>query len=119
MRSECDRTRLISELASLLRDCELPEEARHAGLTLIGWLARRMPGETASTVGVDQAELQHSHRSSCSHGRVASEQLAVAMSKAQPVSRANANGETPANGRVHVGVVTQLRATIVQARKAR
>jgi hypothetical protein len=52
MRHECDRTRLIAELASLLRDCELPDEARTAGLTLIGYLARRMPGEDPSTVGV-------------------------------------------------------------------
>ena len=52
MRHECDRTRLIAELASLLRDCELPDDARCAGLTLIGWLARRMPGEGPSTVGV-------------------------------------------------------------------
>lgn len=52
MRSECDRTKLIAELASLLRDCELPDEARAAGLTLIGFLARRMPGEEASNYGV-------------------------------------------------------------------
>ncbi|NUP13977.1 MAG: hypothetical protein HOW73_48705 [Polyangiaceae bacterium] len=52
MRHECDRTRLIAELASLLRECELPEDARAAGLTLIGFLARRMPGEGPSTVGV-------------------------------------------------------------------
>jgi hypothetical protein len=61
MRSECDRTRLIAELATLLRDCELPDEARHAGLTLIGWLARRMPGEGPSIVGVEQASHQRSH----------------------------------------------------------
>jgi hypothetical protein len=52
MRHECDRTRLIAELASLLRECEIPDEARTAGLTLIGFLARRMPGEGPSTVGV-------------------------------------------------------------------
>lgn len=58
MRSESARTKLIAELASLLRDCQLPDEARCAGLTLIGWLARRMPGETASRDGVEQAEQQ-------------------------------------------------------------
>jgi hypothetical protein len=54
MRPECDRTRLIAELASLLRECELPTEARTAGLTLIGFLARQMPGEAASNYGVEE-----------------------------------------------------------------
>jgi hypothetical protein len=58
MRSECDRTRLIAELSGLLSDCELPEDARRAGLTLIGFLARRMPGECASTVGVSEVRRQ-------------------------------------------------------------
>jgi hypothetical protein len=58
MRPECDRTRLIAELASLLRECELPDDARCAGLTLIGFLARRMPGEESSTVGVDAVRAQ-------------------------------------------------------------
>lgn len=58
MRSECDRTRLIAELSSLLSDCALPEDARRAGLTLIGFLARRMPGECASTVGVSEVRRQ-------------------------------------------------------------
>ncbi len=54
MRPECDRTRLIAELASLLRECELPTEARTAGLTLIGFLARQMPGEAPSDYGVEE-----------------------------------------------------------------
>lgn len=54
MRPECDRTRLIAELASLLRECELPTEARSAGLTLIGFLARQMPGEAPSDYGVEE-----------------------------------------------------------------
>lgn len=54
MRPECDRTRLIAELASLLRECELPNEARTAGLTLIGFLARQMPGEAPSDYGVEE-----------------------------------------------------------------
>lgn len=58
MRSERDRTRLIAELASILRECSMPDDARSAGLTLIGWLARRMPGEAASTDGVDCARRQ-------------------------------------------------------------
>jgi hypothetical protein len=58
MREECDRTRLIAELASLLRECELPDEARTAGLTLIGYLARRMPGEGPSQAGVAEVRAQ-------------------------------------------------------------
>ena len=58
MPSERDRTRLIAELASLLHDCQLTEDARCASLTLIGWLARRMPGEAASTDGVEHARRQ-------------------------------------------------------------
>lgn len=58
MRSESDRTRLIAELASLLSECSMPDDARCAGLTLIGWLARRMPGEAASTDGVEHARQQ-------------------------------------------------------------
>jgi hypothetical protein len=37
------RTKLIGEIASLLDSPEVPPEARQAGLTIIGWLARRMP----------------------------------------------------------------------------
>lgn len=36
----------------------MPEDARCAGLTLIGWLARRMDGEAASTDGVEHARQQ-------------------------------------------------------------
>jgi hypothetical protein len=54
MACEEDRTRLISQIASLLQETSLPAEAREAGLTLIGWLARRMPGEPVSMVGVEE-----------------------------------------------------------------
>jgi hypothetical protein len=54
MAAEEDRTRLIGEIANLLRDASVPEEARAAGLTLIGWLARRMPGEVACQNGVKE-----------------------------------------------------------------
>ncbi len=40
---ELTRTQLIGQLALLLRCDKVPDEARQAGLTLIGWLARRMP----------------------------------------------------------------------------
>jgi hypothetical protein len=52
MLPEPERCRLIELIANVLRDESMPEEARRAGLTLIGWLARRMPGEHASDVGV-------------------------------------------------------------------
>lgn len=52
MAPEEERTRLIGELASLIRDDSMPDDARAAGLTLIGWLARRMPGEGPSQAGV-------------------------------------------------------------------
>ena len=41
---EGDRARLISDITRLIREPQMPETTRTAGLTLIGWLARRMPG---------------------------------------------------------------------------
>jgi hypothetical protein len=55
MADESDRTRLIGDISRLIRAPETPESARTAGLELIGWLARRMPGESAHAVGVDEA----------------------------------------------------------------
>jgi len=55
MTAEEDRTRLIGEIARVLRDGPVPEEARAAALTVSGWLARRMPGEPPSTDG--EAEM--------------------------------------------------------------
>jgi hypothetical protein len=54
MTAEEDRTRLIGEIARVLRDDPVPDDARAAALTLIGWLARRMPGEAVSTAGVPE-----------------------------------------------------------------
>jgi hypothetical protein len=48
MLSEANRTRLINELACVLREQCVPPETRAAGLTLIGWLARRMPDDFAT-----------------------------------------------------------------------
>jgi glucose-6-phosphate dehydrogenase assembly protein OpcA len=48
MTAEEERTRLIGEIARVLREGPVPDEARAAALTLIGWLARRMPGEPVS-----------------------------------------------------------------------
>lgn len=57
---ECERARLISDITRLLREPMMPETTRCAGLTLIGWLARRMPGESAHAIGV--AEARQSER---------------------------------------------------------
>src|SRR5687768_16572688 len=54
MACEEERTRLIGQIATLLREDSMPAEARAAGLTLIGWLARRMPGEPVSLAGVEE-----------------------------------------------------------------
>ena len=52
MAAEDDRTRLIGQIAGILRDDCVPDEARKAGLAFIAWLARRMPGEGPSQAGV-------------------------------------------------------------------
>src|SRR3954463_4290082 len=52
MTAEEERTRLIGEIARVLREDPVTEEARCAALTFIGWLARRMPGEPVSLAGV-------------------------------------------------------------------
>jgi hypothetical protein len=62
MAPEEQRTRLIGELASLLREDSMPDDARAAGLTLIGWLARRMPGEGPSQAGVVEMESRSALR---------------------------------------------------------
>jgi hypothetical protein len=55
---ESDRTRLIGDISRLILEPEVPESARSAALELIGWLARRMPGESAHAVGVEEAALE-------------------------------------------------------------
>ena len=54
MLAEDCRTRLIGEIAKVLRDECVPDDARAAGLVLIGWLARRMPGESPHALGVEE-----------------------------------------------------------------
>src|SRR4029079_2597436 len=49
---EGERARLISDITRLIREPHMPETTRCAGLTLIGWLARRMPGEAPHALGV-------------------------------------------------------------------
>lgn len=52
---EGERARMISDITRLIREPHMPETTRCAGLTLIGWLARRMPGESAHAIGVSEA----------------------------------------------------------------
>jgi hypothetical protein len=52
---EGERARMISDITRLIREPHMPETTRCAGLTLIGWLARRMPGEAAHAIGVSEA----------------------------------------------------------------
>jgi hypothetical protein len=52
---------MIADISRLVREAEIPESARTAALDLIGWLARRMPGEVAHTVGVEEARQSQRH----------------------------------------------------------
>jgi hypothetical protein len=49
------RTQLIGEIAQAICQPNTPDSARHAGLTLIGWLAERRPEEPAHAVGIEEA----------------------------------------------------------------
>ncbi len=55
MSDEWERARLISDISKLLAEPATPKETRGACLTLIGWLARRQPGESAHALGLDEA----------------------------------------------------------------
>jgi hypothetical protein len=59
---ELDRVRLIADLSRVLHDPEVPPSMRCAGLELIGWLARRMPGEPAHALGVRNSSGPQSER---------------------------------------------------------
>jgi hypothetical protein len=52
---EAERARLIANIACLIREPAMPEATRLAGLTLIGWLARRRPEEPPHAIGVKEA----------------------------------------------------------------
>jgi hypothetical protein len=52
---ELERARLIGDLTRLIREPAMPENTRLAGLTLIGWLARRRPNEAPHALGIDEA----------------------------------------------------------------
>jgi hypothetical protein len=52
---EIERTRLIGDITRLIREPSMPENTRLAGLTLIGWLARRRAEEAPHALGIDEA----------------------------------------------------------------
>lgn len=52
---EIERTRLITDITRLIREVTVPEGARLAGLTLIGWLARRRMDEVPHAIGIQEA----------------------------------------------------------------
>ena len=52
---EPERRRLMADLMRLLSDSPIPEATRVAGLTLIGWLARRRVDEAPHAVGIPEA----------------------------------------------------------------
>ncbi|GEM_PF-2190713 len=57
---EAERTRLIADLTRLIRVPCVPELTRLAGLTLIGWLARRRSDETPHALGIEEARQSES-----------------------------------------------------------
>jgi hypothetical protein len=52
---EAERRRLMGDIMRLLANTPLPEATRVAGLTLIGWLARRRTDEAPHTIGSPEA----------------------------------------------------------------
>jgi hypothetical protein len=57
-----ERSRLIADIGRLISCPTVPEATRLAGLTLIGWLARRRPEEPAHAVGVEEARKSERRR---------------------------------------------------------
>ncbi len=53
---EEQRARLIADISRIVREPLVPEPARTAALELIGWLARRFPGEAAHGFGAPDKE---------------------------------------------------------------
>jgi hypothetical protein len=52
---ESERRRLINDIMRLLANSAMPEATRVAGLTLIGWLARRRIDEEPHSLGISEA----------------------------------------------------------------
>lgn len=86
MTAEEERTRLIGEIARVLREDPVSEEVRCAALTFIGWLARRMPGEPVSLAGVREMVHERGAKSR-------------AAPRSQRITRAATTDETAAPNR--------------------
>lgn len=52
---ESVRSRLIADITRVIREPLVPVATREAALELIGWLARRFPGEDPHAIGVAEA----------------------------------------------------------------
>ena len=52
---ESVRSRLIADITRVIREPLVPVATREAALELIGWLARRFPGEDPHAIGVEEA----------------------------------------------------------------
>jgi hypothetical protein len=52
---EPERRRLMADIMRIVCDARMPETTRVAGLTLIGWLARRRADEAPHAVGIPEA----------------------------------------------------------------
>lgn len=98
MACEEERTRLIGEIASLLREASVPDEARAAGLTLIGWLARRMPGEPVSMAGVEEMLRRCAEKSPNGAAHVTKANGAAHAVQANGVTNGAASHAAEANG---------------------
>jgi hypothetical protein len=53
--AEPERRRLMCEITRLMANSPIPEATRLAGLTLIGWLARRRIDEAPHAIGIPEA----------------------------------------------------------------
>lgn len=53
--AEPERHRLMCEIMGLMANSPIPEATRLAGLTLIGWLARRRIDEAPHAIGIPEA----------------------------------------------------------------
>ncbi|CAN5124327.1 hypothetical protein BH09MYX1_BH09MYX1_65140 [soil metagenome] len=82
--SEAVRARLIGEISRIVREPVVPPSTRAAALELIGWLARRFPGETPHALGVEEAVKARSPRSSRA-AAAAAVRAAAAATVAAPV----------------------------------
>jgi len=53
--AESDRRRLMCDIMRLMANSPIPEATRVAGLTVIGWLARRRTDEAPHSIGIPEA----------------------------------------------------------------